>query len=72
MGAPCGIQSLSNQLSESTERLQKRALRIIYPALHCRHDEALEISECTTLHARRDIWAPKTFDKIKESESTTC
>ena len=67
---PVWHSSLSDQLSDRIKRVQKRALRIIYPALH--YHEALEISRCTTLHTRREALCAKTFDKIKELGSRLC
>ena len=58
--------SLSVQLSERIERVQKRALRIIFPASH--YEDALKLSGCT-MCARRDFLCAKTFEKIKDPRS---
>ena len=47
---PVWHSSLSVQLSERIERVQKRALRIIFPASH--YEDAWMLSGCTTLCAR--------------------
>ena len=57
---------LSVQLSDIIESFQKRALRIICPALH--YHEALEISGRTTLHTGREALCAKTFEKIKSPD----
>ena len=64
---PVWQSSLSVQLSEGIERVQKRALRIIFPASH--YEDALKLSGCTTLCARRELLCSKTFEKIKEPGS---
>ena len=53
--------------SDRIERVQKRALRIIYPVL--RYLEALLASGFIELRLRRDDLCSKTFDKIKRPES---
>ena len=63
---PVWHSSLSDQLLDRIKRVQKRALRIIYPALH--YHEALEISRCTTLHTRREALCAKKFDKLRGSD----
>ena len=63
----CGIiPSLSNYQIASSEP-QKRALRIIFPALH--YQEALATTGCVPLHTRRMELCSKLFTKIKEPES---
>ena len=64
---PVWHSSLSVRLSERIERLQKRALRITFPASH--YEDALKLSGCTTLCARRDFLCAKTFEKIKDPGS---
>ena len=59
--------SLSAQISERIERVQKRTLRIIFPV--SLYEDALKLSGCTTLCARRDLLCAKTFEKIKEPGS---
>ena len=61
---PVWQSSLFVQLSERIERVQKRALRIISPASHC--EDALKLSGCTTLCARRKLLCAKT---LKSSRS---
>ena len=55
------------KLSDSIERVQKRALRIIYPALH--YQEALVTTGCVSLQTRRKELCSKLFTKITEPES---
>ena len=64
---PVWHSSLSVRLSERIERVQKRALRITFPASH--YEDALKLSGCTTLCARRDFLCAKTFEKIKDPGS---
>ena len=49
-------------LSEDLEKLQKRALRIIYPTLSYR--EALSEAEIDTLYDRREFMTKKLFEDI--------
>ena len=49
-------------LSNDLERLQKRALRIIYPDIS--YSKALEVSEISTLFERRETIAAKLFKEI--------
>ena len=65
---PVWHSSLSVPLSERIERMmQKRALRIVFPASH--YEDALKLSSCTSLCARRELLCGKTFEKIKEPGS---
>ena len=59
--------ALPVKLSDSIERVQKRALCIIFPALH--YQEALATTGCLSLHTRRMELCSKLFTKIKEPES---
>ena len=59
--------ALPVKLSDSIERVQKRALRIIFPVL--RYQEALATTGCVPLHTRRMELCSKLFTKIKEPES---
>ena len=52
----------TSYLSEDLERLQKRAMEIIYPELS--YVKALELSALLTLYDRRKAIAAKLFDKI--------
>ena len=61
---PVWHNALPVKLSDSIERVQKRALRIIFPALH--YQEALATTGCVPLHIRRSV--AKLFTKIKEPE----
>jgi len=56
--------SLPQYLSDDIERIQKRALRIIFPDLH--YNEALESAQLTTLCARREELCVKLFSSIEE------
>ena len=58
------------KLSNSIEREQKRALRIIFPALD--YQEALAATRCVSLHTRRMELCSKLFTKIKRPESRLC
>ena len=64
---PVWQNALPVKLSDSIERVQKRALRIIFPALH--YQEALATTGCVPLHTRRMELCSKLFTKIKEPES---
>ena len=59
--------ALPVKLSDSIERVRKRALCIIFPALHCQ--EALATTGCVSLHTRRMELCSKLFTKIKDPES---
>ena len=60
---PLWHNALPVKLSDSIERVQKRALRIIFPALH--YQETLATTECVSLHTRRMELYSKLFTKIK-------
>ena len=64
---PVWHNALLVKLSDSIERVQKRALRIIFPALHCQ--EALATIGCVSLHTRRMELCSKLFTKINEPAS---
>ena len=57
---PVGHNALPVKLSDSIERLtvQKRALRIIFPALH--YQEALATTGCVSLHTRMGLCSKPT------------
>ena len=59
--------SLPVHLSDKIEKVQKRALLIMYPVL--RYPEALVTSGFTELHTRRDHLCSKTFETIKKPQS---
>ena len=54
--------SLPKYLSDELERVQKRALRIVYPSKH--YNEALSESGLATLYARRHAVCVKLFNQI--------
>ena len=56
----------STEQSSRIERLQKRALRIIYP--NASYDEALTLSGLETLHARRERIAQNFFNEVLSPE----
>ncbi len=58
---PVWHSSLTINLSDKIERVQKRTMRIIYPTLS--YDIALDQAKCWSLRARRDALCAKTFDK---------
>ena len=64
---PVWHNALPVKLSDSIERVQKRALRIIFPALH--YQEALTTTGCVPLYTRRMELCSKLVTKIKEPES---
>ena len=64
---PVWHNALPFKLPDSIERVQKRALRIIFPALH--YQEALATTGCVPLHTTRMELCSKLFTKIKEPES---
>ena len=57
-------KSLPAYLSDDLERIQCRALRIIYPYCSCR--EALTLSGLTSLKSRRESLTTRLFKKILE------
>ena len=59
--------ALRVKLSDSIKRVQKRALCIIFPALH--YQEALATTGCVSLHTRRIELCSELFTKIKQPES---
>ena len=58
---------IPSYLSEDLERLQKRAMKIIYPELS--YTKALEISGLLTLYDRREAIAAKLFNEIYANQS---
>ena len=62
--SPVFHYSLPSYLSNDIERIQRRALKIIYPNLS--YQEALVKSGLQNLHNRRDILCRKTFKNIVE------
>ena len=60
-------RALPSYLSEDLERLQKRAMKIIYPELS--YAKALELSGLPTLYDRRESIAAKLFDEICANQS---
>ena len=67
---PVWHNAIPIKLSDSIERVQKRALCIIVPALHCQ--EALATTGCVSLHTKKMELCSKLFTKIKEPESRLC
>ena len=59
---PVFYRALPGYLSEDLERLQKRALRIIYPGMLC--NQALEVSGLPTLFKRREEISSKLFNEV--------
>ena len=57
--------ALSTCLSSEIERVQRRALRIIYP--RSAYQEALLLAKISTLEDRRNELNMRTFDKITKS-----
>ena len=63
---PMWHNALPVKLSYSIERVQKRALRIMFPARH--YQEALATPGCVSLHTRRMELCSKLFTKINKPE----
>ena len=61
-GCPVFHDSLPNYLVKDIERIQKRAMRIIFPALS--YDESLSIAGLVPLEARRQQLTDKLFQQI--------
>ena len=59
---PVFHRALPGYLSEDLERLQKRALRIIYPGMS--YNQALEFSGLPTLFKRREEISSKLFNEV--------
>ena len=66
-GSPVFHRALPSYLSEDLERLQKRAMKIIYPELS--YAKALELSGLLTLFDRREAIAAKLFDEMCVNQS---
>ena len=66
-GSPVFHRALPSYLSEDLERLQKRAMKIIYPELS--YAKALELAGLLTLYDRREAIAAKLFDEICANQS---
>ena len=60
--SPVFHRSLPNYISEDLERIQRRALRIIYPNLS--YSVALETAGLPKLHERREKFSTDVFDEI--------
>ena len=54
--------SLPKYLSEEIERLQRRAMRIIYPEL--KYSDALNLSGLDSLSNRRECLTMRLFDEV--------
>ena len=61
------FSSLTINLSDKIELVQKRIMRTIYSTLG--YDVALDQTKCWSLCARRDTFWEKTFDKIRQPDS---
>ena len=66
-GSPVFHCTLPSYLSEDLERLQKRAIKIMY--LELSYAKALELSGLLTLYDRREAIAAKLFDEICANQS---
>ena len=64
---PVWHSSLTINLSDKVERVQKCSMRIIYPNLN--YDAALIQAKCSPLSVRRDSICTKTFDKLRQPGS---
>jgi hypothetical protein len=64
---PAWHSSLTINLSDKIERVQKRTMWIIYPTLS--YGAALDQAKCSTLRARCDGLCIKTFDKLRQPNS---
>ena len=65
--SPVFHDSLPKYLSEELERIQRRAMRIIFPFKP--HQEALALASLETLSARRQSLMNKSFSKITEDRN---
>ena len=65
---PVFHRALPSYLSDDLERLQKRAMKVIYPLLS--YTAALKESGLSTLHERREVISLKTFTAIKKTNLT--
>ena len=63
---PSFYPALPSYLCEDQERLQKRAMKIIYPDLS--YAQPLELSGRLTLYHRREAIAAKLFDEISANQ----
>jgi hypothetical protein len=59
--------SLTINLSDKIDRVQKRTMRIIYPTLN--YDAALDQAKFSTLRGRRDALCTTTFHKMGQPDS---
>jgi len=59
--------ALSTKLTQDLERVQKRALQIIYPGVD--YKNSLAASQLDTLHDRREYLCKKLFKDISENEN---
>ena len=66
---PVFHRALPGYLSEDLERLQKRALRIIYPGMS--YNQALEFSGLPTLFERREEFSSKLFKEVVDDPGHT-
>ena len=66
-GSPVFYRALPRYLSEDLERLQRRAMKIIYPELP--YVKALELFGVSTLYDRREASAAELFDEIHANQS---
>ena len=66
-GSPLFHRDLPSCLYENLERLQKRAMKIIYPELS--YAKALELSRLLTLYDRREAISAKLFHEICANQS---
>ena len=62
-----GVRQPSFSSSKDLERLQKRAMKVIYPELS--YAKGLELSGLLTLYDRREAIAAKLFDEICANQS---
>ena len=66
-GSPVFHRALTSYLSEDLARLEKRAMKIIYPELS--YAKALELSWLLTLYDRKEAISAKLFDEICANQS---
>ena len=66
-GSPVFHRAVPSYLSEHLERLQKRAMNLIYPELS--YARALELSGLLTLYDRREAISAKLFHEICANQS---
>jgi len=61
---------LTKNLSQDIERVQRRCLKLLYPALS--YNQALNKSDIDRLDSRRYVITQKMFQEIKDQKTSPC